>query len=168
MTTGKIGRGGRREGAGRPRVRPTQEDCVRELVFPAICAAYRASPTDGKYAAHFTIHLSKTDIREVYGKDGLATFTTFFTQVRKGGMAADGTSYTTRWEVPIGTYMAVKALVESLGHRLTDLPEVGFPPADLVRRAAEGRARAAARRQARLSAAVTSSCLDVTTGSSGG
>lgn len=141
--------GGKRPGAGRPKLVADDEDTVvRELVFPALCAAFRATP--GKFGNRtLTVQLSKLEIQAVYGKKGLDIWQRYFTMQKKGGCNAAGVPFHTIWVLHFGSYAVAKMLVESLGHTMKDLPNPGFPPEAMEKRLDAYRERALKRSQAK-------------------
>ena len=153
----KSKRGGARKGAGRPRIIRTAEEIAevvaeqermiaQELVFPALCQAFRADP--GQYQERYlTVEISKTDIKRAYGPDGLAFWQRHFTQKKRGGIDRFHNGYKTQWCLQFGQYALSKMLVESLGHTLKDLPAPGFPPVALQERLSAIDARREARQQ---------------------
>ena len=120
-------RGGKREGAGRKKSAPDVSVIAQELVFPALCMAFKAVPD--KYNNRLlTVELSKSDIKRAYGVDGLSIWTKYFKLDKIGGIDRNGVGYKSRWCLHLGSYDVAKLLVESLGHSLKDLPTPGFPP----------------------------------------
>lgn len=141
--------GGARPGAGRKPTLPpvTEDDIARDLVFPALCVAFRAQP-DKWGGRLLEVELSKTDIKSAYGELGLSVWVKYFKMEKIGGRDRFGVGYKTRWTLHLGHYAVAKMLVESLGHTIKDLPNPGFPPAAVIERLnllAEKRAARAAR-----------------------
>ena len=139
-------RGGARPNSGRKPLFPgtTEETIAHELVFPALCVAFKAQP-DKWGGRRLEVEMSKPDIERAYGRLGLAVWTKYFKLEKIGGRDRFGQGYKTRWVLHLGHYEVAKLLVESLGHTLKDLPPVGFPPAALQARLAIIAARKAER-----------------------
>jgi hypothetical protein len=126
-------RGGARVGAGRKKSAPDINAITKDLVFPALCQAFRAEP-DKYLNRYLTVELSKSDIKRAYGIPGLSVWTKFFKCDKIGGIDRNGVGYKTRWCLHLGSYEVAKLLVESLGHSLKDLPNPGFPPVKMQER----------------------------------
>lgn len=125
--------GGKRIGAGRKKESPSIEVIAQELVFPALCQAFRSQP-DKWGNRLLTVELSKTDIKRAYGNDGLSCWINYFKLDKVGGRDRNGVGYKSRWVLKLGSYDIVLLLVESLGHTIKDIPNPGFPPKALLDR----------------------------------
>lgn len=127
--------GGARPNAGRKPLFPkmSPDEIAVELVFPALCTAFKSEP-DKWGGRQLEVELSKTDIFRAYGKDGLTIWVKYFKLEKIGGRDRFGVGYKSRWTLHLGHYAIAKMLVETLGHSLKELPEVGFPPIALQRR----------------------------------
>lgn len=122
-----MARGGKREGAGRKKTVIDISTITQELVFPALCQAFRADP--GQWGNRYlSVELSKYQIKRAYGKEGLDIWMRYFKMDKIGGKDRFGVGYKTRWCLHLGSYDIAKLLVESLGHSLKELPNPGFPP----------------------------------------
>lgn len=150
-TTKKSNRGGARAGAGRKKgstILGTLDDCLKELIIPAVVTAWQAKKTAADpFAGDWIIHLSKTNIRLLYGAEALDLFCSFFLEKKRGGISKDGTPFNTRWEAKMGQYKALTALIELGGHDVKYIQDVkvDFPPVLFLKRLEEREARLAAK-----------------------
>lgn len=150
--------GGARPNSGRPRLKGTVEDCIDELVFPCVVKAWqnertKVSPFDGQWV----VHISKTNIRRVYGEEGVQLFNAYFVEKRRGGYSRQtGKSFETRWEVRWAQYKMVKLLLERMGHDIKDIMSlvVKFPPDRFVERVRQADERSRLAREAKQAARV--------------
>lgn len=124
---------------GRPKVVVDDADTVaKELIFPALCMAFRSEEDDEHYGKHhLTVWISKVAIQRIYGKKGLKLWESYFTLVKRGGLDRMKRPYPSRWVLQFGQYAVAKQLVESLGHNMKDLPNPGFPPPEMKARLRE-------------------------------
>lgn len=135
-----MSKGGVRKNAGRPRLSAEEKESraekraaerqaalVDELLFPALCNAFSANP--GHFKNHYlTVELSKRDIEQAYGRDGMTAWLSFFALKKIGGRDRFGIGYKSRWEVKLGSYGVIVRFLAELGHTVKDLQQVAFPP----------------------------------------
>lgn len=150
--------GGARPGAGRKPHTPEQRaerDAARrqvvidELLFPAIVTAFKGQ-ADQFGDRYLEVDLSKVQIEQAYGREGLAEWMSYFSVERVGGRFANGTGFPTRWRMNISKYGLILKFIESLGHDVKSLPDVWFPPDAMRRRLEVVRAKQIERQERKL------------------
>jgi hypothetical protein len=161
--------GGKRQGAGRKALTPEQKEqkaaekrqqLIDELLFPAVCSALHAEPGVWKNG-YLQVQLSKTDIKLAYGADGLKEWCSYFTLKKIGGKDRFGVGYKSKWEFNINKYSMFVKFADSLGHKIKEIPRVGFPPAamldrlDAIKQKAQKRKVSKAEGQPKLKTGVT-------------
>lgn len=125
-------------------VYPSEKTFIEECLFPAFCQAFHSDPGQWK-DRYLSVELSKTDISKAYGPENLNMWCSIFKQDKIGGRNRFGIGYKTRWSLNIGQYALAKAIIESMGHTIKELPNPGFPPDAMVKRLAVIADKAAAR-----------------------
>jgi hypothetical protein len=138
----KSNRGGARANSGRKLLtheqRASKAEAKRqvlldELLFPAISSAMHAEPGYWK-DEYLTFELSKVQIKEAYGAEGLKEWCSHFTMKKIGHKDRNGLGHKTTWTLNLNMYGFIVKLVESLGHSIKDIPKVGFPPQAMIDR----------------------------------
>ena len=135
--------GGKRAGSGRPKRVFDEVAFTKECLFPAFCQAFRADP--GLYKDRYLqVELSKTEIAQAYGPEGLKVWMAVF-QLRKiGGCDRFGVGYKTQWVLCLGQYTMAKTIIEHFGHNIKSVPDKPFPSAEMQARVQAVRNRKAA------------------------
>lgn len=137
-----MARGGSRVGAGRKKVDPQAKRTILldELLFPAVCSALNAEPGVWK-DGYLQVEISKTQIKQAYGQEGLNEWQSYFTLKKIGGRNRFGQGYKTTWSFNLNKYGFIVKLIESLGHNIKSIPNIGFPPQAMLNRLNEIAAR---------------------------
>jgi hypothetical protein len=151
----RVGRGGKREGAGRKPVdvQAREQALIDELIFPAVCTAFHAEP--GRWQERIlSFELSSAQIRDAYGHEGLKEWKSYFTAAKKGGCDRFGKAYQTLWRFNTSKYGFLLKLVKELGLDMKDLPNPGFPPVAMLERLQEFKVKQAERAAKKIKAKV--------------